>query len=95
VSIEGRECESTRVWGGAQLRCVLCFVFCARTMGSESEVENIRSAAASVAWSVHPEKVFFRRNTKTSGSCLHINKVVRTNFNTKLYHNHNAKPYSF
>jgi len=29
------------------LQCVLCFVFCARTIESESEVENIRARVIS------------------------------------------------
>jgi hypothetical protein len=62
---------------------------------SHKITEHIRSAAASFTGSVHPEKVFFRGNTKTSGSCLHVNKAVRTNFNTKLDHNHNARAHSF
>jgi hypothetical protein len=42
-----------------------------------------------------PEKVFFQKNTKTSNSCLHVNKVIKTNFNIKLHYNYNNKAYNF
>ncbi len=61
----------------------------------KQKLDIIRSAATSFTWPVRPEKVFFWRNTKTSSSCLHVNKAVRTNFNTKLHYNYNTKAHSF
>ena len=54
MSFESREYKSTRVcWkgegggGGGRAVMILCFVFCARTIESKSEVKNVRARVIS------------------------------------------------